>query len=156
MMTINPPKRWVFAFWPLVFVASVMLSAKIGSSLIDGDRDVKKIFFTVMLTIALSGCGGDEQDAYDFAQKEITASTQNNEAVKFKDMKLVRVVKLSNGTSKGVVCGMSTNPNSFKGYKDFAVFYKTEVGAVSGKVNYVLSEKILPGQDERSVIEICR
>ncbi len=51
---------------------------------------------------------------------------------------------------------MSTNPNSFKGYKDFAVFYKTEAGAVSGKVNYVLSEKILPGQDERSVIEICR
>ncbi|MBS7521269.1 hypothetical protein KIF75_16435 [Serratia ureilytica] len=70
----------------------------------------------MMLTVALSGCGGDEQDAYDFAQKEITASNPNNEAVKFKDMKLVRVVKLSNGTSKGVVCGMSTNPNSFKGY----------------------------------------
>ncbi|MDN0031122.1 hypothetical protein [Serratia marcescens] len=117
---------------------------------------MKKIFAISLLAFSLSGCGGDEQDAFDFAKKEITASTPSNEAVEFKDLKLVRVVKSSDGTSKGIVCGSATRHEQFAGYKDFAVFYKTEAGVMSGKINYVLTDKILPGQDDKTAIMICQ
>lgn len=121
-----------------------------------GDMDVKKIFAISLLALSLSGCDGDEQDAFDFAKKEITVSVLSKKPIEFKDLKLVRVVKFTDKTSKGIVCGMSTDPDSFSGYKDFAVFYKTEYGPVTGKINYVASDKILPGKDDRTVIAICR
>lgn len=116
---------------------------------------MKRIIAASLLALLLSGCDKNEQEAFDFAKKEITKSISIDENIQFKDIKLVRVVKLSNGTIKGIVCGMSTDPKNFAGYKDFAVFYNTEFGSLSGNLNYVLVDKILPGQDDKSVIAIC-
>lgn len=117
---------------------------------------MKKFPAIILAALALAGCDKNDQDAFDFAKKEIKSAITGNETIKFKDMKLVRVVKLADGSSKGIICGMSTKPSDFAGYKEFAVYYKTEVGAVTGKRNYVAEDKILPGQDDRTVIAICR
>ena len=139
-----------------LFVATAAPSANIYPLLACGDRDVKKFLAIMLAALALAGCEKNDQGAFDFAKKEITSAVTGNETILFKDMKLVRVVKLADGTSKGIICGMSTNPSNFSGYKEFAVYYKTEVGAVTGKHNYVAEDKILPGQDDRTVISICR
>ncbi|AYO38458.1 hypothetical protein [Serratia sp. P2ACOL2] len=116
---------------------------------------MKKFLVIMLASLALAGCNGDEQDAFDFAKRDISASVNGNEEIQFKDMKLVRVVKFSDGTGKGIICGMATNPSNFTGYKEFAVYYKIEVGAVTGNRNYVAEDKILPGQDDQTVIAIC-
>lgn len=137
------------------FVACAAPSANIYPLLVYGDRDVKKFLAIILAALALAGCDQNDQDAFDFAKKEIKSAITGNKTIQFKDMKLVRVVKLADGASKGIICGMSTNPSNFSGYKEFAVYYKTEVGAVTGKRNYVAEDKILPGQDDRTVIAIC-
>ena len=117
---------------------------------------MKKIIALILAVVALTGCSNDDKPAFDFAQKEVKASLTNGGAIEFKGMKLVRVVKFEDKTSKGVVCGSVSNPSQYTGYKGFAIFYKTAFSPVSRELYYTVTDKILPGQDYETLNAICK
>lgn len=117
---------------------------------------MKKCIGLVFLALALTGCQKDDTETFKFAEKVISTEMKNSEPIKFDEMKVIRVVKFSNGTSKGIVCGVAASPGQYKGYKPFVVMYKTEFGALDGAKGYALDDKILPGEDDTTAILMCK
>ena len=117
---------------------------------------MKNKIAALLAVIALAGCTNDDKPAFDFAQKEVKASLTNGDTIEFKDMKLLRVVKFEDKTSKGMVCGAASNPSQYTGYKGFAIFYKTAFSPVSRELYFSVTDKILPGQDYETLNAICK
>jgi len=116
---------------------------------------MKRVIITVLSALSLAGCGQDDQQAFDLAQKEVKTSVKDDGGISFKDMKLVRVVKFNDKTSKGTVCGKASNPNEYTGYRGFAVSYKSAFSPVSGELYYATTDKVLPGQDYETLNALC-
>ncbi|MES4613523.1 hypothetical protein V2154_13175 [Ewingella sp. CoE-038-23] len=117
---------------------------------------MKKVIGLFLVTLILTGCQKDDEETFKFAEKVISNEMKNSEPLKFDEMKVIRVVKFSNGTSKGVVCGVVSSPGQYKGYKPFVVMYKVEFGALNGAKSYALDDKILPDEDDTTAILMCK
>lgn len=117
---------------------------------------MKNFLLIVLVTLTLTGCQKDNTEIFKFAEKVISDEMKNNEPLKFDELKVIRVVDFSDGTSKGIVCGVAASPGKYKGYKPFVVMYKTEFGALNGAKGYVVNDKILPGKDDTTAILMCK
>lgn len=117
---------------------------------------MKKAILLVLAVMVIAGCDQqNEKQAFDFAQKEIKSSVKSDAEINFKEMKLVRVVKFEDKTSKGIICGKVSNSGAYTGYKGFAIFYKTAFSPVSREIYYSVTDKVLPGQDYQTLNALC-
>lgn len=116
---------------------------------------MKKVIVLFLSVLALAGCGQSDEQAFELAKKEVKSTMKVDNAINFKEMKLVRVVKFNDNTSKGIVCGKASNPAKYTGYKGFAVFYKSAFSPVTGELYYSVTDKVLPGQDYETLNALC-
>lgn len=91
-----------------------MLFAKIGSSLIDGDRDVNKFILSAVLSCLPVFAFANDIDA---AKNTILESMKDPDSTKFKGVRSVK-----NSIGQDFVCGEVNSKNSYGGYVGFKGF----------------------------------
>lgn len=133
-----------------------MLSAKIGSSLIDGQGRMKKILILAIATMSLTACKPGEQKAIELAQKEVAADLKDPDSAKFRYTRVVKTQENDDGTLLALVCGQVNAKNGFGAYAGFHSFMidlsMKEKGFFSKAVTYKVGNKRISTEDDKSDI----
>ncbi|HGM4726486.1 TPA: hypothetical protein ACKPZ3_003097 [Serratia marcescens] len=134
------------------FVACSMLSAKIGSSLIDGQGRMKKTLAVALAVMALTACKPGEEKALELAQKEISADLKDPDSAKFRYLRVAKTQENEDGTVLVLVCGQVNAKNGFGAYAGFHSFMidmsMKEKGYFSKAVTYKVGSKKISTEDD--------
>lgn len=127
-----------------------MLSAKIGSSLIDGDMGVKNFLFIMLVSFALAGCG-EKNDAKAIEAVIDYVSKNDDGTSELQNLKFYPDDKKSEQAISGYVCGnvnITMKDKSKMSYPFYSHVF------ISGETKNVTDTHALFSNDEDSVLKI--